>query len=64
MTSSLPPIAPLGRPPASAFASVTMSGVTPKRSTAPPAAIVMPVLTSSKIRRTLCFFVISRTAAR
>jgi hypothetical protein len=44
------PIAPVGRPPPSALASVTMSGSTPKRSTAPPAATVMPVLTSSKMR--------------
>ena len=64
MTSSEPPIAPLGSPPPSAFASVTRSGVTPQRSTAPPAAIVMPVLTSSKISTTSCFRVISRTAAR
>ena len=30
------PIAPAGRPPPSALASVTMSGCTPKRSAAPP----------------------------
>ena len=30
----------------------------------PPAAIVMPVFTSSKIRTMPCFFVISRTASR
>ena len=39
MTSSVPPIAPIGVPPPSALASVTMSGMTPKRSVAPPAAI-------------------------
>ena len=38
-----------GRPPPSVLASVTMSGCTPKRSVAPPAAIARPVLTSSKI---------------
>ena len=64
MTSSLPPIAPTGMPPPSALASVTMSGITPKRSTAPPAAMHRPVLTSSKMSTTPCLRVISRTASR
>ena len=64
MTSSVPPIAPVGTPPPSAFASVTMSGVTPHFSVAPPGAIVRPVLTSSKISTMPCLAVISRTASR
>ncbi len=58
------PIAPVGSPAPSAFASVTMSGRTPKRSTAPPAAIVSPVLTSSKISTVPVARVASRTASR
>ena len=42
--------APHGRPPPSALARHTMSGTTPKRSVAPPAAIVSPVFTSSNVR--------------
>jgi hypothetical protein len=64
MTSSVPPIAPDGSPPPSALASVTMSGTTPQRSVAPPAAIARPVLTSSKIRTMPWRCVISRTASR
>ena len=41
-----------------------MSGTTPKRSTAPPAATVRPVFTSSKMSTTPCLLVISRTASR
>ena len=37
-----------------------MSGLTPKRSTAPPAAIVSPVFTSSKISTAPCRAVGSR----
>ena len=64
MISSVPPTAPAGRPPEIALASVTMSGTTPKRSTAPPAAVVMPLLTSSKISTMPCFVVSARTASR
>ena len=64
ITSSVPPIAPDGRPAPSVLASVTMSGWTPKRSVAPPAAIARPVFTSSKISTTSCRLVISRTASR
>ena len=64
MTSSLPPIAPVGTPPPSALASVTMSGMTPKRSVAPPGAMQRPVLTSSKIRTMPWRVQISRTSAR
>ena len=60
----MPPIAPDGRPPPSVFASVTMSGTTPKCSTAPPAATVSPVFTSSKIRTIPWRSVSSRTASR
>ena len=63
-TSSEPPIAPVGTPPPSALASVTMSGFTPHRSVAPPAAIVRPVLTSSKISTIPWRRVTSRTASR
>jgi hypothetical protein len=64
MTSSVPPIAPHGSPAPGALASVTMSGVTPNRSVAPPAAMQRPVLTSSKISTIPCLRVISRTASR
>ena len=64
MISSLPPMAPQGVPPARALPSVTMSGTTPQRSTAPPRAVQMPVLTSSKMSTMPCFLVISRTASR
>jgi hypothetical protein len=60
----LPPIAPVGTPPPSAFASVTMSGITPKRSVAPPAAMHRPVLTSSKIRTIPWRVQMSRTCSR
>ena len=48
-SSSVIPIAPPGRPPHIAFASVMMSGWTPNRWVAPPGEIVAPVLTSSKM---------------
>ena len=47
MASSVPPIAPHGRPPPIAFAYAIRSGVTPKASAAPPHATVKPVFTSS-----------------
>ena len=43
-------MAPPGAPPPIAFARQMMSGTTPKTSTAPPYAIVAPVLTSSNAR--------------
>ena len=49
ITSAVPPIAPHGTPPPSALARQMMSGTTPKRSVAPPGAIVSPVLTSSNV---------------
>ena len=64
ITSSVAPIAPDGSPAPSVLASVTMSGWTPKRSVAPPAAIASPVFTSSKMSTTSCCLVISRTASR
>jgi hypothetical protein len=64
MISSVAPIAPDGRPAPRVLASVTMSGSTPKRSTAPPAAMQRPVLTSSKMRTMPWRSVISRTASR
>ena len=57
MISSLPPMAPQGVPPAIALPRVTMSGTTPQRSTAPPRAVQMPTLTSSKMRTMPCFLV-------
>ena len=63
-SSSVIPIAPPGKPPQVAFASVMMSGVTPKRCVAPPGEIVAPVLTSSKISLTPCSAVSSRTRSR
>ena len=36
ITSSVPPMAPQGRPPPTDLARHSRSGVTPKRSTAPP----------------------------
>jgi len=41
-----------------------MSGTTPQRSTAPPRAVQMPVLTSSKISTMPCFLVMARTLSR
>ena len=54
MASSVPPIAPHGRPPPIAFARQIRSGTTPNASTAPPHASVHPVLTSSKARYAPC----------
>ena len=41
-----------------------MSGRTPQRSTAPPRAVQMPTLTSSKMSTMPCFLVSSRTPSR
>ncbi len=41
-----------------------MSGRTPQRSTAPPRAVQMPVLTSSKMSTMPCFLVSARTPSR
>ena len=64
MISSLPPMAPQGVPPAIALPRVTMSGTTPQRSTAPPRAVQMPTLTSSKMSTMPCFLVSARTPSR
>ena len=64
MISSLPPMAPHGVPPAMALPRVIMSGTTPQRSTAPPRAVQMPVLTSSKMSTMPCFLVMARTPSR
>ena len=50
IASSVPPIAPHGRPPPIAFARQIRSGTTPNASTAPPHATVHPVFTSSNAR--------------
>ena len=57
-------MAPQGVPPAMALPRQIMSGTTPQRSTAPPRAVQMPVLTSSKMSTMPCFLVMSRTACR
>ena len=44
MISWVPPIAPHGSPPPSAFARHTMSGTTPERSIMPPGAVAKPGL--------------------
>ena len=44
MTSSVPPMAPHGRPPPSALARQTMSGVTPNSLVAPPQSTTRPRL--------------------
>ncbi len=41
-----------------------MSGTTPQRSTAPPRAVQMPTLTSSKMSTMPCFLVSARTPSR
>ena len=48
IASSVPPIAPQGKPAPKAFARQTRSGTTPNASIAPPQASVKPVFTSSK----------------
>ena len=48
IASTVPPIAPHGKPAPNAFARQIRSGTTSNASTAPPQAAVNPVLTSSK----------------
>ena len=64
MRSSRPPNAAAGSPPEIALARQTRSGCTPNRSVAPPAAMVKPVLISSKMNTTPYLVHSSRTRLR
>ena len=64
MRSARPPYAATGNPPPMTLPRVVRSGLTPKRSGAPPGAIRNPVITSSKISSAPCASASRRNAGR